>query len=80
MPRYVHGKGASRLGKASKTAATSATEQRISEMEHLSMLVMRPEASAKRSRMARRHLKSPTVGERKTTRSSAYKSKYNRRL
>ena len=51
----------------------SASEKRIGEIEHLSIFVASPEASAKRSRMARMHLKSASVGERNTTRSSAYK-------
>jgi hypothetical protein len=73
MPKYVHGKGARQPGNASRTAATSSSEHRIGEMEHFSMFVMRPEESAKRSRMALMHRRSSLVGERKTTKSSAYR-------
>jgi hypothetical protein len=45
----------------------------MGEMEHFSILVSRPEASAKRSRIARMHRRFVSTGNRKTTKSSAYR-------
>lgn len=73
MPRHVHRKGASRPGNASRTAATSSSVHRIGEMEHFSVLVTSPVASAKRLRIARMHQRSLATGDRRMTRSSAYK-------
>jgi hypothetical protein len=71
IPRYVQGNGTRRPGKVPKMVATSTSVHRIAEMEHLSVFVTNPEASAKRLRMALRHLRSAASGDKKMTKSSA---------
>jgi hypothetical protein len=71
MPKYVHGNGTSRPGKLSKVVVTSSSEQRIGEMEHFSIFVTKPAASAKRLKMALRHLRSRATGAKKMTKSTA---------
>lgn len=71
IPRYLHGNGASTPRNALEMAVTSSSEHQIGKIEHFSILVTRPEASAYSHIMALMHLKSVAARERKMTRWSS---------
>lgn len=71
MPRYFDRNGATVNGNACRTASMVASSQQMGVATHFSLLVMRPEASAKSCSIWERHCISPTSGANRMMRSSA---------